>query len=602
MNYLKSIFILAAFGCLIACSKSNDSSPSGGTLGPVAGAVDFKSLSCEKKQDKAVKRPSVNQCDPQLVKDLFKAVDGNCLDVVKNILQKNVNVDMTRNAGGSGLPDDQETPLIVASRMGYLEIAQELVAKKSSPNFVMRTGCGLGGCNRFHYTTPLHTAAKNGDVEMVKLFVQNGADVNQAIGGTFTPLVSAIRASSLETMKYLIASGADVNAHGTFDYEYYNPLLDAASVDHCEMVETLVQNGAKPEFSKFVLSTLAQHNQAYAIELLLSHGAQWTPGVEDLDRAGPFYRAIQSNAFEATQVLFAHGYKKIYEWDGTEKFPALGSACTVDIANFLIQNGLDVNPVDHTKPNVLGVCPKSDVIQFLLNNGYKADVASADGWTPLLRVAMVEKLEDASWQKLIAAGANINARTSYKESVLSLAVTANNLNLVKFLVANGADVNWQGRNDETAIMQIEVKNLESVKAVLDHGADAKLVSHSEETALSRAVRHLGNIYADGPVLNSILSLMIANGANANHMAPNAWPPSSRTPVLMNAIRNIKSGNDLQKLTVPTAAQLESIEILLKGGADPKLSASSDGTYCAMTMDSYSEVNALLKKYGGSTCH
>ncbi len=58
-------------------------------------------------------------------------------------------------------------------------------------------------------TTPLCIAISKGETELVKKFVEYGADVNERSNG-MTPLMLAARYNHVEIVKYLIANGADV--------------------------------------------------------------------------------------------------------------------------------------------------------------------------------------------------------------------------------------------------------------------------------------------------------------------------------------------------------------------------------------------------------
>ena len=66
--------------------------------------------------------------------------------------------------------------------------------------------------------TPLMFAARNGNVDAVKVLLDQKADVNakEKIRGT-TPLMWAAEQSHPEAMKLLLASGADYKAASNFD-------------------------------------------------------------------------------------------------------------------------------------------------------------------------------------------------------------------------------------------------------------------------------------------------------------------------------------------------------------------------------------------------
>lgn len=57
--------------------------------------------------------------------------------------------------------------------------------------------------------TPLCVAISKGEVEVVKKFIEYGADVNEKSNG-MTPLMVAARFNNTEIIKYLVSKGANV--------------------------------------------------------------------------------------------------------------------------------------------------------------------------------------------------------------------------------------------------------------------------------------------------------------------------------------------------------------------------------------------------------
>lgn len=94
--------------------------------------------------------------------------------------------------------------------------------------------------NYYKKSTPLHHAVKNGDLELVKLLLEYGADVNLTITNGITPLHRAVSCQHIEIVKYLIQNNADVNAE-TIDY--WIPLHSACSNGNLEIIDYLIQNG-----------------------------------------------------------------------------------------------------------------------------------------------------------------------------------------------------------------------------------------------------------------------------------------------------------------------------------------------------------------------
>lgn len=164
--------ILAILFVLPACGEKNIQPPKN----EMAIVQASSKYACQRGTDVPFIRPSLQDCDPGKVKDLFSAVDGNCLEITKSLLVNGASVEKQRctNIGGFNC----ETVIFVAARKGFLEIAKAILTLKPNVNYTTRLNCGPDFCYAFDSTSPLREAALNGDLEMVRLLVQGGADVN----------------------------------------------------------------------------------------------------------------------------------------------------------------------------------------------------------------------------------------------------------------------------------------------------------------------------------------------------------------------------------------------------------------------------------------
>ena len=86
----------------------------------------------------------------------------------------------------------------------------------------------------------IHQAAKDGNIEAVKLDLADGMDVNTKDDNGRTPLHYATEEGQKETAELFIAAGADVNAKNNLGG---TPLHFAAFGGHKEIVELLITNG-----------------------------------------------------------------------------------------------------------------------------------------------------------------------------------------------------------------------------------------------------------------------------------------------------------------------------------------------------------------------
>ncbi|MHC4143302.1 MAG: ankyrin repeat domain-containing protein [Planctomycetota bacterium] len=74
----------------------------------------------------------------------------------------------------------------------------------------------LNGCTpEKRRCTPLHSAVQNGQLEVVKLLLASGIDIDARAAQDFTPLHIAAQNDRLEVAKLLLTEGANVDAKST---------------------------------------------------------------------------------------------------------------------------------------------------------------------------------------------------------------------------------------------------------------------------------------------------------------------------------------------------------------------------------------------------
>ena len=127
--------------------------------------------------------------------------------------------------------------------------------------------------NRKGYT-PLMCAAEAGKENCVNFLVNAGADVNMCNDEGDTAIIAASKGGNIKVIKFLLESGADVNAVGTLGN---TALMEAARNGNEDCVKLLCESGAnmnridKGSYSALLLA--AVHGHIKNIEVLTSAGA-----------------------------------------------------------------------------------------------------------------------------------------------------------------------------------------------------------------------------------------------------------------------------------------------------------------------------------------
>lgn len=127
----------------------------------------------------------------------------------------------------SGVPTD----LITALYLNERDVAKSILRAHPMQAFV----------DRRSFQTPLHIAAHQGDLEMAKLLIEAGAEIDANHHGFiygYTPLYAAVSANKREMVEFLLSKGA--NPHG-FDW----PLRPALLLMSPEIEALLKKYGAR---------------------------------------------------------------------------------------------------------------------------------------------------------------------------------------------------------------------------------------------------------------------------------------------------------------------------------------------------------------------
>jgi len=119
-------------------------------------------------------------------------------------------------------------------------------------------------------------AANNNRLEMVKVLLAAGANVNATNQHGDKALIRAARNNNLELVKYLLTAGAKINAT---DVAGYTALMHASLNGNLEIVKFLLENEANintpTQFSGTAALALAfESGNTKLIDLLKSYGAQ----------------------------------------------------------------------------------------------------------------------------------------------------------------------------------------------------------------------------------------------------------------------------------------------------------------------------------------
>jgi ankyrin repeat protein len=84
-------------------------------------------------------------------------------------------------------------------------------------------------------------ATKRGDLEQVRLLLENGADINSKDGHSQTALMNAAHAGQVELVRLLIEKGAELDITAKYNL---SALMLSLIAHHIEVTQLLIEAGA----------------------------------------------------------------------------------------------------------------------------------------------------------------------------------------------------------------------------------------------------------------------------------------------------------------------------------------------------------------------
>lgn len=241
----------------------------------------------------------VNQASEYQTPLIAAAQEGD-LDIVRYLVQQGA--DVNKPTG-----NDRKSPLTVAAYRGHIDIVRYFVQNGADPNnpppdddfgsaligaldgkecatFLLENGSDINMIVAGEYGSALAAAARMNSIEMVKLLLEAGADVNASLpsttnGSALTAVAPRRGTGSTEkVLRCLLDAGALVDMP-LENQKYPSALSAAAAAGYADNVRILLEAGADPnlplkgEFGS-ALAAAEDANRTDCVELLLEAGAQ----------------------------------------------------------------------------------------------------------------------------------------------------------------------------------------------------------------------------------------------------------------------------------------------------------------------------------------
>jgi ankyrin repeat protein len=380
----------------------------------------------------------------------------------------------------------------------------------------------LPGSHAAGATATFFDAARDGDLETVRLKVSEGTDVRQPDPSGWTALHLAAGQGRPAVVAWLLDKGADANATAG---DGSTPLHSAAAAEKAdpaavkEVVTLLLANGAKPNARDSDGRTpLHMARSGTVVSLLADAGGD----VNAKNKRGET-PLIVTPTDDAAAALIAHGASaKCADQDNRTPLRRAVAGDWVKVAGWLLDKGADVDWKDDAGWAPLHLASSREMAELLLKRGANVDAVSLHGVTPLHGAAKHARVEVT--RVLLAAGAEPDARDAGSRTPLSNAAAApgeGGTACCKLLLDKGADPNAPDAAGFTPLHKAALAGCkENVELLLARRAKPNAAAEDATTPLHWASSQ------------AIVDLLVASGAD-----PLAKDKSGRTPAERRTVVN-----------------------------------------------------------------
>lgn len=293
--------------------------------------------------------------------------------------------------------------------------------------------------------TPLHFACKKPAKEIVKILLDNEADVYATTNKGITPLHFAATSGNKDIIKMLVEKDADINAT---DNEGRSVMIYGINAGKTDAVKYIIELGGDVTIADNEGRTAADYaninGQVQIIELAVSGDEN----KKDSFGNTPLHQSCYNGHSEVVKKMLESGNIEVDALNDVGETPLniAVSNGNLYIAELLIKAGADVNKKDDSGDGLLHIAARSrktHLVSMLVKNGAVVDDRNKYGETALICAVkpngMYSKGSLEIVKYLLEAGAEVGHKDIREKTALFYAIEDNNQGIIEALLEAGAE-------------------------------------------------------------------------------------------------------------------------------------------------------------------
>lgn len=306
-------------------------------------------------------------------------------------------------------------------------------------NASSKTEINIGDVTHYPNSTPLMIASSYGHYDMAKALIDNGALVNLRADDGFNALMEAVRTGNIEIAKLLIEHNSDINIKNK---DGKNMIMIACEKGNEEMFNILIENNAD-----------------------INEKSSWG--------ASALIYASEKGNINIMQYLIDNGIDVNGKADDNGDTPLLWAVTgenPYESSKLLIENGADINATNDSgvAPATILAASTPKVVKLLKDNGADLDTKFLDYYPPIAIAAGAGNLEIV--KALVENGADVNYYPNdINYTAIFHAIDQHNYEVAEYLFKNGVDLNIKMKpdNDYGRSIKESYNVLEYAEAIQD---------------------------------------------------------------------------------------------------------------------------------------